>query len=82
MTTDEFRDVWASDTTLLSFDGRVLEVFGFSDTARYHVAHKPTITVGKKMVTIRTEGLGQHSFFFDQHRRSELEAYAARFGPF
>ena len=76
MTTPEYRDVWASDTTLLSYDGRILEVFGFSDTHRYHVAYRPTITVGPKMVTIKAENLGQHSFFFEQHRRAELEEYA------
>jgi len=79
MSTAEHRDVWASDTTLLSFDGRILEVFGFSDTHRYHLAYNPTITVGRKMVTIKAENLGQHSFFFEQHRRAELEEYAAMF---
>ncbi|MFB9314645.1 hypothetical protein [Nocardioides plantarum] len=70
-------EVWASENALLSFDGRVLEVFGFADTHRFHVAFTPVVLVGKRMVTIRPTHGGQYSFFYDQPRRGELEAFAA-----
>ncbi|MFB2598203.1 hypothetical protein ACEXQE_10455 [Herbiconiux sp. P17] len=71
-------EVWASDSTLLSFDGRVLEVFGFADVHRFHRAFRPRMSVNKKMVSIRPTHGGQLSFFFDQDRRAALEEYAAR----
>ncbi|WP_223692594.1 hypothetical protein [Leifsonia poae] len=36
-------EVWASDSVLLSFDGRALEVFGFTDVQRFHIPFRPVV---------------------------------------
>ncbi|XUK64026.1 DUF2470 domain-containing protein [Plantibacter sp. RU18] len=69
--------MWASSSALLSFDGRVLEVFGFADVQRFHVAMRPVILIGKKMLTIRPEHGGQYAFFYDVERRAQLEKFVA-----
>jgi len=69
----------ASSQALLSFDGRVLEVFGFADVHRFHAAFAPRIRIGKKMVTITPEHGGQLSFFYDADRRAEIEEFAKVF---
>lgn len=41
-------DAWelrASESVLISFDGRVLEVFGFIDVYRIHLAFQPRIEI-------------------------------------
>lgn len=75
-------ELWANDANLLSFDGRVLEVFGFADVHRFHIAMRPLVRVGKRMMTISPDHGGQLSFFIDQARRAELEEFAASFGPY
>ncbi|MGJ4845776.1 hypothetical protein [Leifsonia sp. Le1] len=72
----EIVEAWASESTLLAFDGRILEVFGFPDVQRIHIAFRPTITVGKKMVSIAPTQGGKLSFFYDAARADEIAAFA------
>jgi hypothetical protein len=74
---DDVIEVWIKESTLLSFDGRVLEVFGFADAHRFHIAFAPTISLGKRLLTIKPTQGGQQSFFYDQQRTPEIEAFAA-----
>ncbi|PJJ62306.1 hypothetical protein [Compostimonas suwonensis] len=71
-------DVWASPSVLVSFDGRVLEVFGFADAQRFHIAFLPRIVfVGKSRMSIRPQGGGgQYTFFYAVERRAALERLA------
>ncbi|MEV5853455.1 MULTISPECIES: hypothetical protein [Streptomyces] len=39
-------EVLANDTTLLTFDGRVLELFGFGDVHRLHIRQEPRLEFG------------------------------------
>lgn len=69
-------EVWATPTTLLTLDDRVLEVFGFNDAQRFHLAFRPVLQRGKKMVTIKPEHGGQLSFFYDSENAERLDAFA------
>ena len=69
-------EVWASGTTLLSFDGRVLEVFGVSEVQRFHIGLRPVVTVGKKLVTIYPKAGGQFAFFYDKERAQAITDFA------
>jgi len=71
-------EVWASESTLIAFDGRVLEVFGLTDAQRMHIAFRPTITVGSKLVTIKPTSGARLSFFYDSARADDIAAFAAR----
>ncbi|HEY0248762.1 MAG TPA: hypothetical protein VGC45_10935 [Gryllotalpicola sp.] len=72
-------EVWASPSVLMSYDGRVLEVFGLVDVARFHRGLRPQIVfAGKTRITIKPRSGGNLSFFFDPARRDEVEAFAAR----
>jgi hypothetical protein len=72
-------EVWASPTVLLTLDGRVLEVFGFADAQRFHIAFRPVLLfTGKSRLTIRPEHGGQWTFFYDPARRPEVERFAAQ----
>lgn len=68
------------DSTLLVFDGEVLELFGWTDTHRMHVWQQPRLelTDGKRPRARITCTHGpSHAFAYDAHRRPELEALAA-----
>jgi hypothetical protein len=44
-----YDEVWADDTILLCNDGHVLEIFGFTDAHRYHLAmHRPRIEIEER----------------------------------
>jgi hypothetical protein len=73
----ELVEVWASEQALISFDGRVIEVFGFVDAQRFHLAFRPVVTVGDRMVTIEPTHGGRYKFFYDRSRRPALEEFAA-----
>lgn len=69
-----------SDSVLLSFDGRVLEVFGYVNTARYHVWEEPRLefTSGRRFhsLTIRLRSGRRHTMPYDAHRLPGLRALA------
>jgi hypothetical protein len=67
-----------NDTTIISFDGRIIEVFGYSEAHRYHAAQRPRMSVGKRMASIEPQGGAKWSFFYDRDRREVLEAFAER----
>ncbi|MFJ9629371.1 hypothetical protein ACIQPR_24480 [Streptomyces sp. NPDC091280] len=62
-------DAPVSETALLSFDGRVLEVFGYADAARYHIWEEPRIEfrtgrIGR--LTIITRSGRKHSVLYGE----------------
>ncbi|WP_329223452.1 hypothetical protein OG352_38940 [Streptomyces sp. NBC_01485] len=69
-----------SDSVLLSFDGRVLEVFGYVDAARYHIWEEPRIEFGSgrfRRLTIAVRSPGRrHTMPYDEHRLPGLRALA------
>jgi hypothetical protein len=68
-----------SDSALLSFDGRVLEVFGHADAARYHIWEEPRLefTSGRlRRLTITVRSGRQHTVLYDEHRLPGLRALA------
>ena len=70
----------ADDTTLLVFDGQVLEMFGRVDAQRMHIWQRPRLELldGKRpKARIRCAIGPEHTFPYDAHRRPELEALAA-----
>ncbi|TDC79090.1 hypothetical protein [Streptomyces hainanensis] len=72
-------EVFATDTTLLCFDGRVLEVFGFNDTHRYHVRQEPRLEFDsgrRPRMSIVTGRDYRHTFSYDPHRLDGLRALA------
>lgn len=71
----ETHEVWANPTTLLTLDGRVLEVFGFTDAQRFHLAFRPVLQRSKKLVTIKPESGPQLSFFYDRENADRLDAF-------
>ncbi len=76
---EELIEVWASSSVLVSFDGRVLEVFGLVDVERIHIAFRPVILFpGKSRVTIRPERGAPYTFFADPERRPDLQPLAER----
>ncbi|WP_129841591.1 hypothetical protein [Streptomyces sp. RFCAC02] len=80
MTTPPY-EVPVTDTVLLSFDGRVLEVFGYSDTHRIHIRQQPRLVFGNgrrpRMAIVTGTGT-RHSFPYDPHRLDGLRALADR----
>ncbi|WP_369373445.1 hypothetical protein [Streptomyces sp. cg36] len=71
----------ASDTVLLAFDGRVLEVFGYVDDARYHVWEGPRLdfTTGRfRRLAITVRSGRRHSIPYDEQRLPALRALADR----
>ncbi|GAB2882263.1 hypothetical protein [Streptomyces mayteni] len=72
-------EVFATDTTLLCFDGRVLEVFGFNDTHRYHIWQRPRLEFDsgrRPRMSIVTGHDYRHTFSYDPHRLDGLRALA------
>ncbi|MGC5530506.1 hypothetical protein [Streptomyces sp. SR-10] len=60
-------EVLANDTTLLTFDGRVLEVSGFGDAHRLHIRQEPRLEFGAgrkptMAVTVGQPGVPRHYF--------------------
>ncbi|MET7486147.1 hypothetical protein [Streptomyces sp. NPDC005538] len=81
MTQSPYSDAPLNDSTMLSFDGRVLEVFGFNDAARYHVWEEPRIefrTGRSHKLTITTKAGRSHTMYYDAHRLPDLQALAER----
>lgn len=72
----------ATDSTLLSFDGRVLEVFGEVEAGRYHIWEEPRLEFRpgrSRLLVIRTRpDRRRHSVLYDPARRVGLEALAER----
>jgi len=68
------------DSTLLVFDGSVLEVFGYTDTHRTHVWQRPRLVLvdGKRPRLEITTARGlRHGMSYDLARRAGLEALDA-----
>ena len=62
-------DAPVTDSALLSFDGRVLEVFGHADAARYHVREEPRIefrTGRIRRLTIITKSDRKHTVLYGE----------------
>ncbi|WP_406463939.1 hypothetical protein OH768_49920 [Streptomyces sp. NBC_01622] len=62
-------DVPVTESALLSFDGRVLEAFGYVDAARYHVWEEPRIefrTGRIRRLTIITKSGRKHTVLYDE----------------
>lgn len=58
----------ANDHVLLAFDGRVLEVCGYVDDARYHVWERPRLEFGtgrRRLAQIVTRHGRRHSVPYD-----------------
>lgn len=63
------------DSVLLSFDGRVLEVFGYADAARYHIWEEPRLEFGSgrfRRMTITVRSGRRHSIPYDADRFAGL----------
>ncbi|MFF3123641.1 hypothetical protein ACFVRD_15005 [Streptomyces sp. NPDC057908] len=81
MTPTPFHEAPATDSVLLSFDGRVLEVFGYTDAARYHIWEEPRLEFRpgrSRRLTITTKHGRRHSIPYDPHRLVGLQALADR----
>lgn len=78
----KYDEVWAADTTLLCNDGHVLEIFGFTDTHRDHLAmHRPRIEIEERRrstkVVVKTTR-GSHTFDGDPAQVDAVRAFATR----
>jgi hypothetical protein len=75
--------VLANDTTLLTFDGRVLELYGFVDAHRLHIWQEPRLEFGtgrkpRMEIVIGQPGVPRHSLPYDPERLDALRAFAAQ----
>ncbi|MGW1786225.1 hypothetical protein ACWCQQ_45235 [Streptomyces sp. NPDC002143] len=71
----------ASEFVLFSFDGRVLEVFGYIDDARYHLWERPRLefSTGRfRRLSVITRHGRRHTIPYDAHLLPGLQALAAR----
>ncbi|WP_327111625.1 hypothetical protein OG206_02315 [Streptomyces sp. NBC_01341] len=69
----------ASDSVLLTFDGRVLEVFGYVDAARYHIWEEPRLEFGTgrfRRMTITVRSGRRQSIPYDADRLPGLRLLA------
>ncbi|MFI5730054.1 hypothetical protein ACIA49_08055 [Kribbella sp. NPDC051587] len=69
-----------TDTVLMTFDGTVVEFFGYTDVHRYHVWQQPTFefTQGRMpRLIVRLASGGKHSLLYDRDRLEGLQAVAA-----
>jgi hypothetical protein len=74
-------EVPAGDHVLLSFDGRVLEVFGYIDDARYHIWERPRLEFRpgrRRRLSIVTRHGRRHTIPYDAHLLPGLQALAER----
>lgn len=81
MTPAPLYEAQANDHALLSFDGRVLEVFGYVDDARYHLWERPRLEFrpGRmRRLQIITKHGRRHSIPYDEHLLPGLQALADR----
>ena len=81
MTTAPLFEAPANDYALFSFDGRVLEVFGYVDDARYHLWERPRLEFGtgrRRRLALVTKHGRRHSFPYDAHLLPGLQALAAQ----
>ncbi|MER5360126.1 hypothetical protein [Streptomyces sp. NPDC002785] len=81
MTPAPLYEVPANDHVLLSFDGRVLEVFGYVDDARYHVWEGPHLEFRpgrSRRLAIVTRHGRRHSIPYDAHLLPGLQDLAER----
>ncbi len=72
-------EAWVSENVLLTFDGDVLEVFGFEDSHRIHIAYRPDLqfTDGRRpRLLITKANEHRHEMSYDPERRAGLEAFA------
>ncbi len=63
-------------TTIVSFDGRVLELFGHRDAQRAHVREITSIDAGDKQVTFGTRNQMNYDIVLnegDEDKRAELD---------
>ncbi|MEV6507260.1 hypothetical protein [Streptomyces sp. NPDC051642] len=88
MTRTPFSAVPLTDSTMLSFDGSVLEVFGEIDAGRYHSWEEPRLEFRpgrSRLLVIRTRpNRRRQTVFYDPARRAGLQALAEqleRSGP-
>ncbi|MFI5881090.1 hypothetical protein [Streptomyces sp. NPDC051554] len=84
MTRTPFTTVPLTDSTMLSFDGSVLEVFGEIDAGRYHIWEEPRLEFRpgrSRTLVIRTRpNRRRQSVFYDPSRRAGLQALAEQLG--
>ncbi|HEV7914483.1 MAG TPA: hypothetical protein VGP22_12015 [Albitalea sp.] len=69
-----------NDSHLMTFDGTVLEFFGYTDVHRYHIWQRPTFEFSQgrtPRMIVRLGGGGKHSLLYDRHRLEGLQAVAA-----
>ncbi|MFF0011718.1 hypothetical protein [Streptomyces sp. NPDC005374] len=69
----------ANEHVLVSFDGRVLEVFGYVDDARYHLWERPRLEFGpgrRQGLAIVTRHGRRHSIPYDAHLLPGLQSLA------
>lgn len=80
MTAEPRYEVPVSDNVLLSFDGRVLEVFGYVDDARYHIWEEPRVefSTPRHRVTIIVRSGRKHTVPYDARFLPGLQALADR----
>jgi hypothetical protein len=79
MSTDTI-EALVDDSTLLVFDGSVLELFGYTDVHRTHVWQRPRLVLveGKRPRLEITTARGlRHGMTYDPARRAGLEALDA-----
>ncbi|MBK3566257.1 MULTISPECIES: hypothetical protein [unclassified Streptomyces] len=72
-------DAPVTGSALLSFDGRVLEVFGYVDAARYHVWEEPRIEFRSgriRRLTIITKSGRKHTVLYDEPHLPGLRVLA------
>ncbi|MFD6140197.1 hypothetical protein [Promicromonospora sp. NPDC060271] len=77
-----YDEVWADGTTLLCNDGHVLEIFGFTDTHRDHLAmDRPRIEIEERRrstkVVVRTTRRSS-TFDVDPGQVDAVRAFATR----
>ncbi|WP_328751130.1 hypothetical protein OHT57_37070 [Streptomyces sp. NBC_00285] len=79
MTTAAPCEAPANDNALFSFDGRVLEVFGYIDDARYHLWERPRLEFDpgrRRRLAIVTRHGRRLSVPYDAHLLPGLQALA------
>jgi hypothetical protein len=77
-----YDEVWADETILLCNDGHVLEIFGFTDAHRFHLAmDRPRVELieRKRSTRVVIEATrGGSAFDCDPARVGDVRAFATR----